>query len=123
VGGVTGKGLSGGQKRCLCVAIQLLTMPSVLFLDEPTSGLDSSSSIELLQHLDHVASSNRTVILTIHQPRLEIFHMFHKVVLLCQGKVSWLLDLRDFSSNCLITYVAMVCGRWWRLGILSGSDC
>lgn len=88
VGGLTGRGLSGGQKRCLCVAIQLLTMPSLLFLDEPTSGLDAASSVELLQHLNRVASSNRAVLLTIHQPRLEIFHMFHKILLLCQGRVS-----------------------------------
>lgn len=87
VGGSTGAGLSGGQKRRLCVAIQLLSMPSLIFLDEPTSGLDSASSLELLSHLYRVASSNRTVILTIHQPRLEIFHMFDKILLLCQGQV------------------------------------
>lgn len=93
MGGSTGRGLSGGQKRCLCVAIQLLTMPSLLFLDEPTSGLDAASSVELLQHLNRVASSNRAVLLTIHQPRLEIFHMFHKIILLCQGRVSTVIIL------------------------------
>ncbi len=88
MGGSIGPGLSGGQKRRLCVAIQLLGMPSLIFLDEPTSGLDATSSLELLTHLYRVASSNRTVILTIHQPRLEIFHMFDKILLLCQGQVS-----------------------------------
>ena len=77
------------QKRRLCVALQLLNMPSILFLDEPTSGLDASSSLELLTQLNRVAASNRAVILTIHQPRLEIFHLFHKIILLCQGKVSY----------------------------------
>ena len=88
VGGSTGAGLSGGQKRRLCVALQLLNMPSLIFLDEPTSGLDATSSLELLNHLHRVANTNRTVILTIHQPRLEIFHMFHKILLLCQGQAS-----------------------------------
>ena len=87
VGGATGPGLSGGQKRRLVVALQLLRLPSVIFLDEPTSGLDATSAIEVLTHLNALAASNRTVVLTIHQPRLEIFHMFHKVTILSEGKV------------------------------------
>lgn len=71
------------------MALQLLSMPSLVFLDEPTSGLDATSSLELLAHLHRVASSNRAVILTIHQPRLEIFHMFDKIILLCQGQVAY----------------------------------
>ncbi|XP_065845243.1 uncharacterized protein [Oscarella lobularis] len=89
VGGLTGPGLSGGQKRRLCVAIQLLNMPKVLFLDEPTSGLDAASSMELLQHLSYVSRSGRMVLLTIHQPRLEIFHMFDVILFLCQGQVAY----------------------------------
>ena len=58
---------------------------SVVFL--LSVGLDAASSFELLSHLNQLADSNRTVILTIHQPRLEIFHMFHRLVLLCDGKV------------------------------------
>lgn len=59
----------------------------VMFLFCPL-GLDSLSSLELLTHLNNIASSNRTVILTIHQPRLEIYHMFSQIILLCQGQVS-----------------------------------
>lgn len=55
-------------------------------LCQPT-GLDATGSLELLSHLNKIAESNRTVILTIHQPRLEIFHMFHQLVLLSDGKV------------------------------------
>ena len=51
------------------------------------SGLDATSSLELLNHLHLVAESGRLVILTIHQPRLEIFHLFHKILLLCDGQV------------------------------------
>ena len=53
----------------------------------PPTGLDATGSLELLSHLNKIAESNRTVILTIHQPRLEIFHMFHQLVLLSDGKV------------------------------------
>ena len=52
-------------------------------------GLDSTASIELLSHLNNLADSNRTVVLTIHQPRLEIFHMFHKLILLSDGKIAY----------------------------------
>ena len=51
-------------------------------------GLDASSSLELLNHLNLVAESGRLVILTIHQPRLEIFHLFHKILFLCDGQVT-----------------------------------
>ena len=60
----------------------------VIFL----TGLDAASSFELLSHLTQLADSNRTVILTIHQPRLEIFHMFQRLVLLCDGKVCEPID-------------------------------
>lgn len=51
-------------------------------------GLDATSSMELLYHLDGLAKSGRTVILTIHQPRMEIFHMFDKLILISDGKVT-----------------------------------
>eukprot|EP00117_Sycon_ciliatum_P004852 scpid3776/ scgid4617/ ABC transporter G family member 22; White-brown complex homolog protein 23 len=89
VGGSTGAGLSGGQKRRLCVALQMLELPKVLILDEPTSGLDATSSMELLKLLAMLAESQRLVIVTIHQPRLEIFHMFDIIVLLCQGELAY----------------------------------
>ena len=51
------------------------------------TGLDAAASFELLTHLNTLAASNRAVILTIHQPRLEIFHMFDRLVLISDGKV------------------------------------
>ncbi|XP_066935284.1 uncharacterized protein [Clytia hemisphaerica] len=85
----TGGGLSGGQKRRLCIALQLLDLPSVIFLDEPTSGLDSASSLELLETLHSLTLSGRLVVVTIHQPRIEIFHMFDAILLLCEGQVAY----------------------------------
>ncbi|ETV96609.1 hypothetical protein H310_10309 [Aphanomyces invadans] len=80
------KGLSGGQKRRLSIATELLRLPSVLILDEPTSGLDSTSSLLLVQMLASLAiQQGLTVVSTIHQPRAEIYDLFHDVVLMDRG--------------------------------------
>ena len=65
------------------------------------SGLDASSSLELLTHLNLVAESGRLVILTIHQPRLEIFHLFHKIILLYEGQVNDCTNIH-LSTWCFI---------------------
>ena len=52
------------------------------------SGLDAHSSLELIQMLSVVAKGGRLVVMSIHQPRLEIYHMFDKILFMCAGKVS-----------------------------------
>lgn len=53
------KGISGGQKRRVSVASQLITCPKILFLDEPTSGLDSKASFEVVSYLKKLAQQNK----------------------------------------------------------------
>ena len=89
VGSDLSGGISGGQKRLLATAVQLLCDPQVLFLDEPTSGLDALTSLSLLQHLRSVAASGRVVVITIHQPRVEVWQMFDDLIILAQGKVAY----------------------------------
>ena len=55
------KGLSGGQKRRVGIASQLITCPKILFLDEPTSGLDSVASYEVIAYLKEVAKKNKVL--------------------------------------------------------------
>ena len=85
VGGLTFKGISGGQRRRLSVGIELLGEPSILFLDEPTSGLDSTSSLKLVQLMTKLARSGRALVTTIHQPRPEIMELFDQLLLLVTG--------------------------------------
>ncbi|VVC93866.1 unnamed protein product [Leptidea sinapis] len=77
--------LSGGQKRRVAVALELLSDPSLLFLDEPTTGLDSSASTSLVSLLSGLARGGRTVIATIHQPSALIFEKIDTVYCLAGG--------------------------------------
>ncbi|CAH01249.1 uncharacterized protein KLLA0_C04477g [Kluyveromyces lactis] len=79
------KGISGGEKRRVSIGIQLLTDPSVLLLDEPTSGLDSFTSSTIIELLKKLCQQGKTIILTIHQPRAEVFADFGNVLLLAKG--------------------------------------
>lgn len=86
VGGEQKKGLSGGQKKRVSIAIEMLDDPRLLFLDEPTSGLDSSLAHDVLKVLVRLAKSGRTVICTVHQPRSQVFSLFDQLLLLSQGR-------------------------------------
>ncbi|KAG1759716.1 hypothetical protein EDD22DRAFT_904851 [Suillus occidentalis] len=82
------RSISGGEKRRVSIACELVTSPSILFLDEPTSGLDSYNALNVVESLVTLARDyNRTVIFTIHQPRSNIVALFDHLVLLAQGKM------------------------------------
>ncbi|ETO59497.1 hypothetical protein F444_22170 [Phytophthora nicotianae P1976] len=86
VGDVFRKGISGGQKRRLSIAIELLSEPSILLLDEPTSGLDSASTYNVMKFVSRLCKENLTVICTIHQPSSLVYDMFTNVVILSAGE-------------------------------------
>ena len=87
--GSSGKrGLSGGEKRRVSIACELVTSPSILFLDEPTSGLDSYNAYNVIECLIGLARDyHRSVIFTIHQPRSNIYALFDHLVLLTKGRL------------------------------------
>lgn len=85
VGNAIRRGLSGGEKKRLNVANELLIDPALIFLDEPTSGLDACLAEELLSILSLLAKSGRTVITTLHQPSSQIFAMVDKVYVMGEG--------------------------------------
>ncbi|KAI7982221.1 ABC transporter G family member 13 [Camellia lanceoleosa] len=82
------RGISGGEKKRLSIALEILTRPHHLFLDEPTSGLDSTSAFFVTQILKNIAHNGRTVIFSIHQPSSEVFALFD--------------DLDIWGRNCLL---------------------
>ncbi|KAG1690166.1 hypothetical protein DVH05_028714 [Phytophthora capsici] len=86
VGDIFRKGLSGGQKRRLSIAIELLSNPSILILDEPTSGLDSSAAHNVMKFIVKLCAEGKTVVCTIHQPSSLVYDMFTNVVVLSAGQ-------------------------------------
>ncbi|CAD7928563.1 unnamed protein product [Amoebophrya sp. A25] len=88
IGDAFRKGISGGQKKRVSAALELLTRPSVMFLDEPTSGLDSFSSLKLIAELKNIAvAENAIICCTIHQPSSEIFDNFDRVICMREGEI------------------------------------
>uniref|UniRef100_A0A2P2KCR1 ATP-binding cassette transporter n=1 Tax=Rhizophora mucronata TaxID=61149 RepID=A0A2P2KCR1_RHIMU len=80
------RGISGGEKRRVSIALEILMRPRLLFLDEPTSGLDSASAFFVTQTLRGLSRDGRTVIASIHQPSSEVFELFDILYLLSGGK-------------------------------------
>ena len=108
IGDSSHRSISGGEKRRVSIACELVTSPSILFLDEPTSGkfisffsrhiiltlrlpgLDSYNAFNVIDSLVSLARNyNRTVIFTIHQPRSNIVALFDELLLLAQGKMAY----------------------------------
>lgn len=89
IGNKARKGCSGGERRRASLGVRLLCNPSVLFLDEVTTGLDALSALQLVRTLKHLAAKGRTVVMTIHQPRSEIWALFDRLVLLSEGCLTY----------------------------------
>lgn len=85
IGGPEARVLSGGQRKRVNLAMELVTDPAILFLDEPTSGLSSSDAKSVMEVLKRLSIKGRTIILTIHQPAKEIYEMMDNALILGVG--------------------------------------
>jgi ABC-type multidrug transport system ATPase subunit len=95
VGNETIRGISGGERKRLNIATELVTDPSLIFLDEPTTGLDSFAAQSAVQMLLNLAKNSRTVIATIHQPRSSIFSLFDMLFLISEGRTMFFGPARE----------------------------
>eukprot|EP00756_Hemistasia_phaeocysticola_P040249 Hpha_TRINITY_DN16853_c3_g2::TRINITY_DN16853_c3_g2_i1::g.150483::m.150483 len=77
--------VSGGQKKRVAIAQELLSRPGILLLDEPTSGLDSFTAVRLMSIVQEIARSGVAVVCTIHQPAPAVFALFDRVHFLSAG--------------------------------------
>ncbi|KAL6145418.1 hypothetical protein ACLB2K_056106 [Fragaria x ananassa] len=87
IGGTFVRGVSGGERKRVCIGNEIIINPSLLFLDEPTSGLDSTTALRIVQMLQDIAEAGKTVVTTIHQPSSRLFHKFDKLILLGKGSL------------------------------------
>ena len=108
IGDTQRKGISGGERKRVCVAIELLTAPKLIFLDEPTSGLDSTTALTVISTLKSLAEEGIcTIVCTIHQPQKKIFELFDNLILMKQGSIVYqgacqkaLVFARHFGKEC-----------------------
>ncbi|MEM9189644.1 MAG: FHA domain-containing protein [Myxococcota bacterium] len=85
IGSAEEKVLSGGQRRRVNLAVELVTDPSLLILDEPTSGLSWTDAADVVATLRRLADDGRTVVLTIHQPDFQEYEKFDEVAIMGKG--------------------------------------
>lgn len=108
IGDTRVKGISGGERKRVCIAIELLSKPKLIFLDEPTSGLDSTTALTVCTCLKNLASQGYcTVVCTIHQPQQKLFQLFDNLILMKKGQIVYqgsvsksILFLESIGMSC-----------------------
>lgn len=85
VGNPLNKFISGGQRKRLNIALELMRQPAILFVDEPTSGLSSADSEVVMSLLKALTYEGKLVIANIHQPSSEIYKLFDKIIIIDKG--------------------------------------
>lgn len=109
VGSVGKPVISGGQRKRVSIGMELAAAPMAIFLDEPTSGLDATAASSIMRTLKAIARLGISVIVIIHQPRMEIFEMLDDLILLASGQIIYEGPeggVRDFFENVGFSFPA-----------------
>ncbi|GAQ83812.1 ABC transporter G family [Klebsormidium nitens] len=99
IGGVSNRGVSGGERRRVSIGAGIVHRPSVILLDEPLSGLDSAHAFKVASHLRTMARAGAIVAMTVHQPSLRISSMFDHILVLAHGQVMFAGALGDIPGR------------------------
>ncbi|XP_053315372.1 ATP-binding cassette sub-family G member 5 isoform X2 [Spea bombifrons] len=103
IGGRIFNGISSGERRRVSIAAQLIQDPKIILLDEPTTGLDSMTASNIVLLLSELARKGRIVIISIHQPRSELFKVFNKIAIMSCGELIFCghpNEMIDFFDTC-----------------------
>lgn len=82
IGSPTDKIISGGQRKRLNIALEMIRKPEIIYVDEPTSGLSSSDALSVIEHLKKLTYTGVIVMINIHQPSSEIFTLLDKLLVM-----------------------------------------
>ncbi|XP_044147218.1 ATP-binding cassette sub-family G member 5 [Bufo gargarizans] len=103
IGGRIFNGISSGERRRVSIAAQLIQDPKIILLDEPTTGLDSMTANHIVLLLSQLARKDRIVIISIHQPRSELFKIFDRIALMSCGELTFCgnpEEIISFFDDC-----------------------
>merc|ERR1719206_1251943 len=99
IGDESKRGISGGEKRRVSIAAEILNDADIIFLDEPTSGLDAYTAARTIKTLKQFCFvSNKIIIATIHQPSYEVFYLFDRLLLLSDGRCCYNAPIRQIDE-------------------------
>ncbi|XP_043601119.1 protein brown-like isoform X3 [Bombus pyrosoma] len=115
--------LSGGQRKRLSLASELITRPKILFLDEPTTGLDIFSAKQVVEALTTI-SHESIVFCTIHQPGMDLYNLFSHALLLSDGKTGYFGTLENATQFFLRKPGCAIQFSWltWRIWVQSRRE-
>ena len=93
------RGISGGERKRLSIAVELISSPAVIMLDEPTSGLDATAATSMMTTLRRMADNGKTIIAVIHQPSQHVFAMFDDLLLVNEGKLMYMGEVKGVRAH------------------------
>lgn len=105
--------LSGGERKRLIIACELLTDPTIMLLDEPTSGLDAVSSLSVARALHNVARSGRTIACVLHQPSSQLFNTADDVIVLANGRTLYAGSIGDVPAA--LSRAGFTCPQYYNI--------
>lgn len=93
--------LSGGERKRVMIAVELITDPKIIFLDEPTSGLDNNTTVKIIKLLKELSKEGRTILFTIHQPDDITAEEFDEILLLSQGRSVYMGNMKNCEQHLI----------------------
>lgn len=93
--------LSGGERKRVMIAVELITDPQVVFLDEPTSGLDNDVAFSIVTLLKELANEGKLIFMSVHQPDDRLALLFDKIILMSRGEIVTVGTMQE-CNDCLL---------------------